>query len=107
MATRAQLMEAVAYARRNGWELIDGNTLRRTWTVPTPEICRSKGPGDTFGKWACDTYDRHLFVTIVGSSVIVGDARAPWVGRSDTRVSMARAIAILTAEYDGRGEPLT
>ncbi len=110
MATRAQLMEAVMYAKANEWKPINYNTLRRTWTVVTPAIHRSKGPGDTFGKWADDTFDRHLFVTIVGradgkgvTSVAVGNARAPWMGRQDAGVTIKEAIRVLTATYDDEG----
>jgi len=111
MATRAQLMEAIDHASANGWTAINGNTLRRTWTLETPETNRYKAGAGMFGKWDGDTYDRHLFITIVGSvaggkiSVILGDARAPWVGRDDTSVSLKRAIEVLTADYNDKGDP--
>jgi hypothetical protein len=105
-------MEAVAYARANGWKVINGNTLQRKWTVVTPEIHRSKGPGDTFGTWGDDTYDRLLSVSIVGradgtgkTSVIKREHRTPWKEAHQTSVSIREAIFTLTRSYDHEGNP--
>jgi hypothetical protein len=68
-----------------------GATLRFTETVPTPDYHRGEG----FGRWDQDTYDRHVFLTLVAGKFILGVATAPWMGRSDSDIPLWLAEAIL------------
>jgi hypothetical protein len=68
-----------------------GATLRFTETVLTPDYHR----GDGFGRWPEETYDRHVFMTLVAGKVILGVATAPWMGRNDREVPLWLAEAIL------------
>jgi hypothetical protein len=62
-----------------------GAVIRKTRTVETPEYYR--GPSASrFARWDEPTYDQHLFLTMMSQGVILGEARAPWVGRQDSVV---------------------
>ncbi len=88
-----------------GWEVLPKPgmgrmvTIRRTTTHLTPDWARTGRYG-----WDQDTYKRHTFLTfafadtadVVRGQIIHGDARAPWVGRSDSMVSQKRARELIT-----------
>ncbi|HET9144080.1 hypothetical protein [Actinophytocola sp.] len=48
-------------------------------------------------RWPSPTYDQHVFLTLTStqSTPILGVARAPWVGRSDSTITLARALEVL------------
>lgn len=81
--------------RDAGWAVIGeyrGVTLRWTTRHDTPAYVGRSYP--------YPTYERHTFLTynltdgVVRGQVLHGDARAPWVGRSDSWVSQRRAVEI-------------
>lgn len=87
-------MVELAADETSGWTALGsltGATLRWTETVPTPEYHR----GDGFGRWPEETYDRHVFITLVAGKFILGAATAPWMGRSDSDIPLWLAEAIL------------
>lgn len=78
----------------SGWTALGslvGATLRWTETVPTPDYHRGTG----FGRWEDETYERHVFLTLVAGKFILGAAPAPWVGRNDSDIPLWLAEAIL------------
>lgn len=91
----AQLKEAVAAARDNGWVPIDGRTVRRMTERPTPEDLPPEW-------WSEPTYSRLEFLTFTFFDrgrvplVIYGVAYTPWTGRSDQKVSFKRALELLS-----------
>lgn len=90
----ARMFELVA---EGTWKAIRSDysmVMSFTETVPTPEHNRGTG----FGRWNEPTYDRHLFVTYVAGKFILGEARAPWVGRSDRDAPLWFVELILDAD---------
>lgn len=86
MASNGQLRRAVKYARRNGWQIDHTvDTVFRTW--PT-------------GGW----------VRAIQVEWDVPRRRVLWVRELNMmdgrRVSIRRAIRVLTAEYDDLGQPM-
>jgi len=87
-------MDTLARDEASPWTALGsmiGATLRFTETVPTPDYHR----GDGFGRWPGETYDRHVFVTMVAGKVILGVAVAPWMGRNDQEIPLWLTEAIL------------
>lgn len=83
--------------RDAGWAVIaeaGGNSVTLRWTTRhiTPEWVGSSYP--------YPTYKQHTFLTytlrdgIVRGQILHGNARAPWVQRTDSWVSQRRALAI-------------
>lgn len=76
------------------WEVVPGlvsPTIRRTWTVETPEYARGTG----FGRWDQDTYDQHVFLTLTHKGFLMRRADAPWVGAHDGEIPYWLAEKIL------------
>lgn len=76
------------------WVAIRGDTIRLTRTRKT----HPANLGTGFGRWEQPEYDQHMFVTLMHSGMLLGDAPAPWVGRSDSTLPYWLAEAILDAE---------
>lgn len=72
-----------------------GATIRWTKTRPTPDYARSTERGAWNALWDQDTYDSHVFITLVGGKFILGVASCPWVGRSDQDAPLWLVEAIL------------
>lgn len=81
-----------------------GITIRHSVRgLETPAWARERklipgmGGERTRPRWDEPTYDQHVFLTVVGytGKPLLGVARAPWVGRSDTDLTLARALEIL------------
>jgi hypothetical protein len=88
-----------ALVRGPQWNLVPGSyygriTILATKVIETPEYSRGEG----FGRWPDATYERHLFVTLTWSGVVLGDAPAPWVGRRDYGVPYWFAQMVLDAD---------
>jgi hypothetical protein len=82
----AQMREAVTAGE---WTAVGPSTIR--WTLsgrPTPDWVTSR-------QWPASTFDAHVFLTLIGSKVILSVDRVPWVERRDVSVSMARAFEVL------------
>lgn len=84
-------------ADEDGWTVVPAYspTVRYTKTRPTPEHARKRGVYGGQPMYDFDTYDTHVFVTLVGSKVILGVGAAPWVRRQDYDVPHWLALAIL------------
>lgn len=93
--TQAALVAAMKAAIAEGtWAVVNGQTIRFTETVDTPEIHRGTG----FGRWPHPTYDRHVFLTVVPRkpwAIIFRETPAPWVGARDSTITFKRAFEIL------------
>lgn len=86
----AHRMVELAGDPESGWTALGslvGATLRFTTTSPTPDYMRYA--------WDEDTYDSHVFLTLVAGKFILGMATAPWMGRRDSDIPLWLAEAIL------------
>lgn len=72
-----------------------GATIRWTKTQETPAYAREKRPGQAWAMWEGETYDSHVFITLVAGKFILGVAGAPWVGRQDSDAPLWLVEAIL------------
>lgn len=82
----------------NGWTALGtqyGATVRYTQTHETPEYARTKRPGKQFVMWEGETYESHVFLTLVSGTFIMGTSAAPWVGRTDREVPLWLVEAVL------------
>lgn len=80
------------------WEPVPkayGLTVRHTVTEKTPDYARKPWRESAEPLWGQDTYNTHVFVTMIGRKVILGAASAPWMGRTDTDVPLWLAEMIL------------
>jgi hypothetical protein len=71
------------------WTAVGPSTIR--WSLsgrPTPDWVTSR-------QWPAPTFDAHVFLTLIGSTVVLSVDRVPWVERRDVNVSMARAFEVL------------
>jgi hypothetical protein len=84
----ARMRELVA---EGTWDALPnvGITVRWTRTVPTPGWAKDRR------YWEADTYNRHVFLTLQRSGVILGVSSAPWMGRRDSHVPYRRAFEVL------------
>lgn len=108
-AKRAELIDRMKHFAANPnptWAHVPGVGLTVRHTVcglTTPDWARERKPiaglpGElTRPYWDEPTYDQHVFLTVVGytGKPILGVARAPWVRRSDSDLTLARALEIL------------
>lgn len=87
-----QMVELVG-EKGTGWEIVPSfaPTIRYTATHPTPEYARE---GDR-PLWEGETYNTHVFVTLVNGMVVLGTSTAPWVGRRDRDIPFWLAELIL------------
>lgn len=96
---KARLVRALRSAAGSDlWELVPGTggtiVARYTETgVTTPDAFRSI--------YDHPTYDRHMWVTVLPHegrawSVVLDNARAPWLSTSQSKITMARACALLS-----------
>jgi hypothetical protein len=86
----ARLVELAA-DKDSGWEVVPGTvgaTIRYTKTETTPDYARSSERGAWRALWDQDTYDTHVFVTLVAGKFIMRSATAPWVQCHDTDVPL-------------------
>lgn len=93
----ARMIELVQ-TPESGWVPLTGtvgSTVRFTKTEPTPDYARSSERGAWSALWNQDSYDTHVFVTLVAGKVVLGTAPAPWVGRRDSDIPFWLAEAIL------------
>jgi hypothetical protein len=82
----AQMREAVTAGE---WVAIGPATVRWSLTGrPTPDWVTSR-------QWPAPTFDAHVFLTLIGSKVIMRVDRAPWLEARDAHVSMNRAFEVL------------
>ena len=76
------------------WVAIRGDCIRLTRTRQT----HPANLGSGFGLWEEPEYTQIMFITLMHSGVLLGDAPAPWVGRQDSEIPYWLAEAILNAE---------
>lgn len=106
-ALYARMVE-LARDPESGWEAVPqqvGATLRFTKTEQTPDYARSSERGAWHALWDQDTYDMHVFVTLVAGKVLMRVSTAPWVSARDQSIPFWLAEAVLEdAElgWDGR-----
>jgi len=101
--TQRRLKEAIQTALDSGiWVRVPeahGYVIRYTERdLPTPDWARNPGIHGRFALWAGETYDRHVFISIIGGkswSLILSVSRAPWARGSDSRITMKRAFDVL------------
>lgn len=113
MATRAAerlMTELVRLARdpNSGWEPVPaqvGATVRFTKTETTPDYARSSERGAWHALWDQDTYDMHVFVTLVAGKVLMRVSTAPWVSAHDTSIPFWLAEAVLADPELGWDSP--
>lgn len=91
---------------QSNWQFVPSDyarTIRFTVTQPTPDYARERwGTGSPL--YDFDTYDMHVFVTLVGGKMILGTAAAPWVRRQDRDAPFWLADAVLedpSLAFDG------
>ena len=70
--------------------------MRFTATEQTPDYARSCERGAWAALWDQDTYDTHVFVTLVAGKVVLGTSAAPWVARQDRDIPFWLAEKIMT-----------
>lgn len=100
---RQQLIDDLRAAAAIGdqWKAVAGHglTVRYTETLPTPERMRTwpSQHSPNLHPYDTETYDRHVFLTLVHTQArpLLRIARAPWVGATDTEISLARALEVL------------
>jgi hypothetical protein len=100
---RQQLIDDLRTAAATGdrWKLVAGHglTVRYTETLPTPQHMRTwpSQHNSNLHPYDTETYDRHVFLTLahVQAKPLLRIARAPWVGATDTEISLARALEVL------------
>jgi hypothetical protein len=80
-----------------GWKVVPSHspTIRYTKTETTPDYARTRGVYGGEPMYDFDTYDSLVFITLVGSTVILGTADAPGAGRRDREIPQYLALAIL------------
>lgn len=84
----------LAHDETSGWEPVPGVAgLTIRWTAEHETHPANLGEG--FGRWPHPTYHSHVFITLVGSKVILGWAAAPWMGRTDSEIPFWLTEAIL------------
>ncbi len=113
MASKAAerlMAELVRLARdpESGWEAVPGQvgaTVRFTKTEATPDYARSSERGAWHALWDQDTYDMHVFVTLVAGKVIMRTSTAPWVSAHDHHVPFWLAEAVLADPELGWDSP--
>lgn len=69
-------------------------TFRWTREETTPAYAR-EGYGSLPPQWSGETYDRHIFLTFVGKSIIMRVCTCPWVRAQDTTPPLWLVGAIL------------
>lgn len=69
-------------------------TFRWTREEVTPAYAR-EGYGSLPPQWPGETYDRHIFLTLVGSSIVMRVCSCPWVRAQDTAPPLWLVGAIL------------
>lgn len=109
-AKRAELIDGMKLYALNPnavWQPVPtgfGITIRHSVRgLTTPDWARERrlipgmGGERTMARWDEPTYDQHVFLTVVGysSKPLLGVARAPWVGRTDSDLTLTRALEIL------------
>lgn len=87
------LTNAVAAARQRGWRVVNKNTVSFTTTHDTPEWISDS-------QWPSKTYTRVTFLSFVPKqgttpAVVLGEARTPWTGRRDRKISFKQALHLL------------
>jgi hypothetical protein len=106
---RAELIErmrTLALNPNDTWQPVPGHGITIRYSergLATPDWCRERKPiaglpGElTRPYWDQATYNRHVFLTMVGvqGKPILRIARAPWVGAMDRDVTLAVALRIL------------
>lgn len=92
----ATVREALAFALAHGWEPTPGkaNSLRRTTEHATPErIPKNWWPGKTYT--SVEFVDFRVFDGGAKITAFYNTTRCPWVARSDRKVSLVAALAVL------------
>lgn len=93
----AQMIEKVQ-TPESGWVPVPGqvgSTMRFTKTERTPDYARSSERGAWHALWDQDTYDMHVFVTLVAGKVLMRVSTAPWVSARDQSIPFWLAEAVL------------
>jgi hypothetical protein len=95
MSKREQIIKrAIELAGQGVWTALNRDgmpTVRWTRTQFTPDWVR-EGAG---APYPFEDYDRHVFLTFVGSTVVMRVASAPWVRASDSAPPLWLVEAIL------------
>ena len=84
-------MTELAGSPESPWTAIETNvgaTIRRTWQEATPDWARPH-------YWPEESYQAHVFLTLVAGTFILGRAASPWTGRQDSNVPLWLVEAIL------------
>lgn len=92
----------------SGWEAVPGlvgATVRFTKTETTPDYARSSERGAWHALWDSDTYDMHVFITLVAGKVIMRASTAPWVSSHDSSIPFWLAEAVLADAELGWDSP--
>lgn len=101
MARHEEVIAAVRAGVESGtWTAVDRQTIRYTEERPFPRDHPMRSWPSSWGgrppyrDWG-PTFDRHLFVTVVGKSKILGVSGGPWTGRRDSPMTNTRTLEIL------------
>lgn len=85
----------IAASKAKQWTAVNGYTIRYTEKCATPEWAQEDRGWGAGALYPFPTYERHVFLSLVGGKVILGVAHAPWTGRQDQYVTLKRAHAVL------------
>lgn len=92
-------MVALVQEPAKGWEAVATShgspTIRWTKAETTPDWAKEKRPGAPFALWEEDTYNTHVFLTLVAGKVIMRTSTAPWVNANDREIPFWLAEAVL------------